>query len=105
MRRGDQRWRHSSSVREGARQRRPPLLDPLDDRLGAEEREGDDDEDDGRLAPCDGTLGAWTELPEPLDPLLVDGLVWVELPLPLLVLLPLDPLLPDDPVELPEPDE
>jgi hypothetical protein len=32
------------------RQRRPPPLDPLD-RLGAEDRDGEDEDDDGRLAP------------------------------------------------------
>jgi hypothetical protein len=84
-------------------QRRPPPLDPLD-RLGADDREGDDEDDDGRLAPCDGTLGAVTALPEPL---LVDGFVWVVLPLlPLLVvLLPLPLDVPLEVPELPVPEE
>src|SRR6476659_2142576 len=42
--------------------RRPPPLDPLD-RLGADERDGDELDDDGRVEPCDGTLGAETEPP------------------------------------------
>lgn len=76
---------------EGAH-RRPPPLEPLD-RLGAEERDGDELDDDGRVVPCDGALGrVVVELPAPV---LVDGLVWVEV---------LDPvLLPDD--ELPAPVE
>ena len=65
----------------GRPHRRPPPLDPLD-RLGADERDGDELDDDGRVEPCDGTLGAETE-----PPLLVDGRVWVD---------PLLPLLPDD---------
>ena len=81
----------------GACQRRPPPLDPLD-RLGAEDRDGEDEDEDGRVLPWDGTLGAVTRLPEPL---LVDGFVCVELPLlPLLLPLPLD-----EPLELPVPDE
>jgi hypothetical protein len=59
-------------------QRRPPPLEPLD-RLGADEREGDEIDVDGLLAPCDGTLGADTELPVPVP---VDGLVWEDDPLP-----------------------
>ena len=46
------------------------------------------------MAPCDGALGAETELP---DPVLVDGFVWVDVREP--VLLPDDE---DDPLE-PEP--
>jgi hypothetical protein len=75
---------------QGCAQRRPPPLEP-DDRLGADERDGEELDEDGRLAPCEGTLGAETLLPELLlpDPLLVEGLVWLEL----LLLLdePLDP--------------
>jgi len=65
------RWARLLSWQQRGQRRPPPLLDPLD-RLGADERDGDDDDDEGRLAPWDGTLGADTELP---DPLLVDGLV------------------------------
>ena len=60
--------------------RRPPPLEPLD-RLGADERDGDELDDDGREAP-------W-------EPVLVDGLVWVDVFDP--VLLP--ELLPDEPVD------
>ena len=69
--------------------RRPPPLDPLD-RLGADERDGDELDDDGLVAPCDGALG-WV-IVEPPVPLLVDGFVWVDVLEP--VLLP-----DDDPLE------
>ena len=68
------------------------LLEPLE-RLGDDERDGDEVDDDGRLAPCDGALGrVVVELPVPV---LVDGLVWVDVPVP--VLLPV--LLPEVPVD------
>ena len=77
---------------EGGAHRRPPPLEPLE-RLGADERDGDEDEDDGRVTPCDGALGRTVvELP---DPLLVDGFVWVDEP---------ELLDPDEaPLELPAP--
>lgn len=73
--------------------RLPPLLDPLD-LLGAVDREGDELDDDGRVEPCDGALGrVVVELPVPL---LVDGRVWVDEPLPLLLLPDDEPLEPVD---------
>jgi hypothetical protein len=64
--------------------RRPPPLD----RLGADGRDGDELDDDGRVVPCEGTLGrVVVELPAP-----VDGWVWVFEPDPVLL-----------PAELPDP--
>ena len=73
--------------------RRPPPLEPLE-RLGADERDGDELDDDGRVLPWEGALG-WVivELPEPL---LVDGLVWVDEPLPVVLPDDDDPLAPVD---------
>ena len=80
-----------SRVRVPEAHRRPPPLDPLD-RLGADERDGEELEDDGREAPCEGVFGlVVVELP---GLVLVDGLVWVEVLEPLL----LPVLLPDEPV-------
>lgn len=80
-----------SRVRALGGHRRPPPLDPLD-RLGADERDGDEVEDDGREAPCEGVLGrVVVELPAPV---LVDGFVWVDVFEPLLPPV----LLPDEPV-------
>ena len=76
-------------MKDDAAHRRPPPLEPLD-RLGAEERDGDELDDDGRVVPCEGARG-WVTV-EPLLPLL-DGWVWVDEPDPV--------LLPDD--ELPVP--
>jgi hypothetical protein len=70
--------------------RRPPPLDPLD-RLGADELDGRDVDEDGRVVPCEGVSGrvvVW------LPPVLVDGLVWVDVLAPLL-LEPVDGLLCD----------
>ena len=56
----------------------PPPLEPLD-RLGADERAGLDDDDDGRVAPCEPVLvegRVWVDVLEPElepEPLLVDG--------------------------------
>ena len=78
-----------SKVRDQDAHRRPPPLD----RLGAEARDGDELEDDGRVVPCEGVSGrVVVELPAPV---LVDGFVWVEVFEP--VLLPV--LLPDEPVD------
>jgi hypothetical protein len=60
------------------RQRRPPPLEPLD-RLGADERDGLELEDDGRVVPCDGALVdgfVCVDVLAPLLPVPVDGFVW-----------------------------
>jgi hypothetical protein len=67
--------RGTSHVRH---QRRPPRLDPLD-RLGAEDRDGLELDDDGRVVPCDGALVegfVCVDVFAPLLPVPVDGLVW-----------------------------
>src|SRR5688500_217768 len=81
--------RSPASIRDSGGHRRPPPLEPLD-RLGADERDGDELDDEGRVVPWDGTFGlVVVELPAPV---LVEGWVWVFPPDPV--------LLPD---ELPEP--
>lgn len=81
--------RSPAGLRDSGAHRRPPPLEPLD-RLGADERDGDELDDEGRVEPCEGALGlVVVELPAPV---LVEGWVWVFPPDPV--------LLPD---ELPEP--